>query len=168
MKTITLQLEEDTLSEVRASLVRKAEELMVRTRALEAQIATLDAAIRGNTQVLAPALGSEGGTLHKAPLSPRLRIKRGSAVTLVSLTLDNAFEPKTAAEIAHHSGVSIASARRALTEMEAAGTAVKHGDKWLAKTILSETNTKEKGAATRHPVVEPLPITPTGDSVEDF
>jgi hypothetical protein len=128
--TVTLQLEDDEIIALRDSLARKLAEAKARVVDLEKRIASLDGigAISPISAIAEVKISAANATTGLNVYRPRVR--RGTAKGRVKNALFASAEPISTAQISIRSGVSPASTRRVLKDLEDEGLAVREGDLW--------------------------------------
>lgn len=144
MRTITVQLEDEEIEELRESLLSKHRDLIMRAKVVEDQLTQLDATVRNGVAHSAIRVIPHSLEVEKN-LNKHVRVKRGTAISVVKNTLLQHYTDvaTTVYQIALRSGVSVATARRALYALEQTGTAQRTGSAWKAKE-LPATNGHEK------------------------
>ncbi len=125
MRTITIQLDDEQIEQLRLSLRRQINAAQDRLRGLKAQLAQLDQDFSANV----PSAVEQPSANEYASGMPAKRIKRGSGEAVVRGALNAV--PKTAEAISAETGASIATVRRALNALSAGGGAGKSGDGWI-------------------------------------
>jgi predicted Rossmann fold nucleotide-binding protein DprA/Smf involved in DNA uptake len=126
VRTITIQLSEKQIANLRDSLRSEIESTKEHLSALKSQLAQLD----NGTSVVMSAPDNFEPTNFERVVG---RVKRGQASAVIAAALNGT--PRTADEIAKITGASIATVHRKLGILLAMGRAEKNGKTWIRKTL---------------------------------